>query len=83
MLIDYDTIVLILDRIKYIVVSASAVIISLLWIPVALSFFTDDENIKYKAMQRLKNAAIGTIIYLMAATGTIYIIFMYIVTGRP
>ncbi len=70
-----------LGRIDDLLIGISAVLISLLWIPIALNFFSTDENKKYMAKERLKNAVIGTVIYVMAISGVIYVIFNYIVTG--
>ncbi len=72
-----------LSRIDDIVIAISAILITLLWIPIALNFFSADENKQYMARQRLKNASIGTVIYIMAISGTIFVLFNYIVTGKP
>ncbi len=72
----------ILGRIDDIAISISAVLITLLWIPVALSFFSTDENKKYMARERLKNATIGTIIYILAVSGVLFAVFNYVVTGK-
>lgn len=71
----------ILSRIDEIVISVSAVIIALLWIPIAMNFFSDDEEKRYSAKVKMKNATIGTIIYIMAVSGTLYSIFLYVATG--
>lgn len=71
-----------MSRLLEVVVSLSAVIIALLWIPIALSFFSTDENRKFEARGRLKNALIGTLIYVLAVSGVIYAIFNYIALGQ-
>jgi hypothetical protein len=71
-----------LGRIDDIAISVSAILITLLWIPVALSFFSTDENKKYMAREKLKNATIGTIIYIMAVSGVLFAVFNYVVTGK-
>ncbi|BAB59779.1 TVG0629505 [Thermoplasma volcanium GSS1] len=71
----------ILSRLDTIVLSVSAVIISILWIPVALEFFSSDESKRISARTRLKNAAIGTFIYIMAVSGILYALVKYIITG--
>jgi hypothetical protein len=71
-----------LGRIDDIAISVSAILITLLWIPVALSFFSTDENKKYMAREKLKNATIGTVIYIMAVSGVLFAVFNYVVTGK-
>lgn len=71
----------IMNRVYEIAVSISAVIIALLWIPIALGFFSSDETKKYEAKTRFKNAVIGTLIYVLAVSGLIYAISMYVATG--
>jgi nitrogen fixation/metabolism regulation signal transduction histidine kinase len=68
-------------RIDEIIISFSAVLMLILWIPVAVSFFSIDENKRVEARQRLKNAIIGTFIYALAISGVIYAIFKYIASG--
>ncbi len=72
----------ILGRIMDLAISVSAIFIALLWIPIAINFFSTDEEKRYTAKERLKNAAIGTAIYIMAITGVIYSVFNYIITGK-
>lgn len=71
----------ILNRVYLLVASVSAIIIALLWIPIALGFFSSDENKKTDAKMRLKNAVIGTVIYVLAISGVLYAIFTYVVSG--
>ncbi|MCL4332136.1 MAG: hypothetical protein M1162_01270 [Candidatus Thermoplasmatota archaeon] len=68
-------------RIYEIIISISAILIAVLWIPIAISFFSEDENRRLNAKLRLKNAIIGTIIYVLAVSGTLYTVFYYIATG--
>ncbi|EQB68927.1 MAG: hypothetical protein M1462_08435 [Candidatus Thermoplasmatota archaeon] len=84
MLIDYAiaSINAMMGRVDDIVISVSAVLITLLWIPIALNFFSTDENKKIMARERLKNAAIGTVIYIMAISGILFTVFNYVVTGK-
>lgn len=84
MLIDYviASINAMMGRVDDIAISISAVLITLLWIPIALNFFSTDENRKILARERLKNAAIGTVIYIMAISGILFAVFNYVVTGK-
>jgi len=70
-----------LSRLLEVVVSISAVVVALLWIPIALSFFSTDENKRFEARGRLKNALIGTLIYVLAISGVIYAVFNYVAIG--
>ncbi|WP_297218036.1 hypothetical protein [Thermoplasma sp.] len=76
-----DNISAMLTRIDTIAISVSAILISILWIPIAFQFFSTDENKRMAARSRLKNAAIGTFIYILAVSGLLYAIFNYIITG--
>ncbi len=71
----------IMNRVYEIVISISAVIIALLWIPIAIGFFSSDEGKKMESKTRFKNAVIGTLIYILAVSGVLYAIFSYVVTG--
>ncbi len=71
----------ILNRVYLLVASVSAIIIALLWIPIALGFFSSDEDRKTSAKMRLRNAVIGTVIYVLAISGVLYAIFTYVVSG--
>ena len=70
-----------LSRLLEVVVSISAVVVALLWVPIALSFFSTDENKRFEARGRLKNALIGTLIYVLAISGVIYAVFNYVAIG--
>ncbi len=72
----------ILSRSLYIIVSASSIMIALMWIPIAIGFFSTDENRKYTSYSRAKSAALGTGIYILAVTGVIYGAFNFIITGN-
>ena len=71
----------ILDRIYAVVASVSAIIIAILWIPIAIGFFGADENRRYEARVRMKNALIGTFIYVIAVSGLLYTVVKYLITG--
>lgn len=71
----------VMSRLMTIVVGVSAVVIALLWIPIAISFFSTDEQKRYIAYSRAKNAAIGTLIFVLAVSGTLYALFHYIAVG--
>ncbi len=71
----------ILNRIYEVVASVSAVIIAILWIPIAMGFFGADENRRYEARIRMKNALIGTFIYVVAVSGLLYTLVKYLITG--
>lgn len=71
----------VVNRIYEVVASVSAVVVGLLWIPIAVSFFSGDEERRYDAKVRLRNASIGTLIYVLALSGTLYAIFNFVVSG--
>ena len=71
----------ILNRVYEVVASVSAVIIAILWIPIAMGFFGTDENRRYEARIRMKNALIGTFIYVIAVSGLLYTLVKYLITG--
>ena len=71
----------ILNRVYLIVISVSAILIALLWIPIALGFFSTDENKKTDAKMKLKNAVYGTLIYVLAVSGVLYAVFQYVALG--
>ncbi|MFG1460949.1 MAG: hypothetical protein AAE987_06190 [Thermoplasmataceae archaeon] len=71
----------ILNRVYLIVISVSALLIALLWIPIALGFFSSDENKKTDAKMKLKNAVYGTVIYVLAVSGVLYAVFQYVALG--
>lgn len=70
-----------LNRIYEVVLSVSAIMIAILWIPIAMGFFGSDENKRYEARIRMKNALIGTFIYVFAVSGFLYALIHYIVLG--
>lgn len=70
-----------MTRIYEVVASISAILIAILWIPIAIGFFGTDENKRYEARIRLKNALIGTFIYVIAVSGFLYTLVNYLVTG--
>lgn len=71
----------VVNRIYEVVASVSALVIGLLWIPIAISFFSGDEDRRYDAKIRARNALIGTLIYVLAMSGTLYAIFNFVVSG--
>lgn len=71
----------VVNRLYEVVASVSAIVIGLLWIPIALSFFSGDEEKRYEAKIRLKNAFIGTLIYILALSGTLYAILKFVISG--
>ncbi|KJE49217.1 MULTISPECIES: hypothetical protein [Acidiplasma] len=77
-----NTVSAMLGRLDEIVIGVSALIISILWIPIALSFFSTDDAKRTVAKEKLKNALIGTFIYILAVSGAMYSIFNYIITGH-
>ncbi len=70
-----------MTRIYEVVASVSAILIAILWIPIAIGFFSTDENKRYEARLRLKNAMIGTFVYVVAVSGFLYTLVNYLVTG--
>jgi hypothetical protein len=70
-----------INRVYAVVASISAVLIGLLWIPIAIGYFSTDENRKFEARTRTKNALIGTLIYIFAMSGALYAVLNYIITG--
>ena len=77
----YAQLTSITNRLYEVVISVSAVIIAVLWIPIAISFFGTDENRRIEARTRLKNALIGTFIYVVAISGVLYALVNFIITG--
>ncbi|WP_229657507.1 hypothetical protein [Thermogymnomonas acidicola] len=71
----------VLERLLEVAIGVSSVVIAILWIPVALGFFSVDENRRYESHLRLRNAIIGTVIYALAVSGSIYGIFKFIAFG--
>ncbi len=70
-----------INRIYELIISVSAIVIAILWIPIGIGFFSSDESKKLEAKSRFKNAVIGTFIYVLAVSGALYAIFTFIVTG--
>ena len=64
-----------------VVLSVSAIVIAILWIPIAVGFFSTDEQRRFDSKTRFKYAAFGTMIYVLAVTGFIYGVFNFIATG--
>ena len=71
----------VVNRFFGLIVGISAVVIGLLWIPIALGFFSEDERRRAESKVRAKYAFLGTVIYILAITGTLYAIVYYVATG--
>lgn len=71
----------VVNRTYEIVASISAVVVGLLWLPIAFAFFSGDEERRYDDKIRMKNAMIGTLIYVLALSGTLYAVFQFVVSG--
>lgn len=64
-----------------IISGVSALIIAILWVPIALGYFSKDLDRKADAKERTKDALIGTVIFVMAVSGVLYAVVHYIVAG--
>lgn len=71
----------IVQRAFGIVAGVSGLIIAILWVPIAIGYFSKDLDRKADAKERTKDALIGTIIFVMAITGVLYAVIHYIVAG--
>ncbi len=71
----------IVQRAFGIVVGISGLIIAILWVPIAIGYFSRDLDRKADAKERTKDALIGTIIFVMAVSGVLYAVIHYIVVG--
>ena len=71
----------IVNRFFALIVGVSAVIVALLWLPIAIGFFSEDEKRRAEAKIRAKYAFFGTVIFILAITGTLYAIVYYVATG--
>jgi|GEM_PF-673744 len=71
----------IVQRAFDIVAGVSALIIAILWVPIAMGYFSKDLDRKADARERTKDALIGTIIFVMAVSGVLYAVIHYIVVG--
>lgn len=76
-----STITQMIQRAYGIVAGISALLIALLWIPIAIGYFSRDLDRKADAKERTKDALIGTIIFVMAVSGILYGVIHYIVVG--
>ncbi len=75
------TVYQIIQRAFEIVVGISSLLIALLWVPIAIGYFSKDLDRKADAKERTKDALIGTIIFVMAVSGILYGVIHYIVVG--
>ncbi len=71
----------VMQRALGIIAGISGVIIAILWIPIAMGYFSKDLDRKADAKERTKDALIGTVIFVMAVSGVLYAVVHYIVTG--
>jgi len=76
-----STIYQIVQRAFEIVVGISSLLIALLWVPIAIGYFSKDLDRKADAKERTKDALIGTIIFVMAVSGILYGVIHYIIVG--
>lgn len=76
-----STVYQIMQRAYEIVVGIAALLIAILWVPIAIGYFSRDLDRKADAKERTKDALIGTIIFIMAITGILYGVIHYIVVG--
>lgn len=71
----------IVQRAFGIIAGVSGLIIAILWVPIAIGYFSKDMDRKADAKERTKDALIGTVIFVMAVSGVLYAVIHYIVTG--
>lgn len=71
----------IVQRAFGIVAGIAGLIIAILWVPIAIGYFSRDLDRKADAKERTKDALIGTIIFVMAISGVLYAVIHYIVVG--
>lgn len=64
-----------------IIAGVSGLIIAILWVPIAIGYFSKDLDRKADAKERTKDALIGTVIFVMAVSGVLYAVVHYIVAG--
>ncbi|MEM0135828.1 MAG: hypothetical protein QXU18_11510 [Thermoplasmatales archaeon] len=64
-----------------IIAGISGVIVAILWVPIAIGYFSKDMDRKADAKERTKDALIGTVIFVMAVSGVLYAVVHYIVAG--
>ncbi|MEM0346320.1 MAG: hypothetical protein QW078_00035 [Thermoplasmatales archaeon] len=71
----------IVQRAFDIIAGVSGLIIAILWIPIAIGYFSKDLDRKSDAKERTKDALIGTVIFVMAVSGVLYAVIHYVVAG--
>ncbi|MCL5789222.1 MAG: hypothetical protein M1290_02000 [Candidatus Thermoplasmatota archaeon] len=64
-----------------IIAGISGLIIAILWVPIAIGYFSKDMDRKADSKERTKDALIGTVIFVMAVSGVLYAVIHYIVAG--
>ncbi len=77
----YSSVSDVVNRFFSLILGVSAIVIALLWLPIAFGFFSEDEKKRMEAKVRVKYAFIGTIIFILAITGTLYAVVYYVATG--
>lgn len=71
----------IVQRAFGIVAGIAGLVIAILWVPIAIGYFSRDLDRKADAKERTKDALIGTLIFVMAISGVLYAVIHYIVVG--
>ena len=71
----------IVQRAFGIIAGVTGLIIAILWVPIAIGYFSKDMDRKADAKERTKDALIGTVIFVMAVSGVLYAVIHYIVAG--
>lgn len=64
-----------------IIAGIAGLIVAILWVPIAIGYFSKDLDRKADAKERTKDALIGTVIFVMAISGVLYAVVHYIVAG--
>ncbi len=64
-----------------IIAGVAGLIVAILWVPIAIGYFSKDLDRKADAKERTKDALIGTVIFVMAVSGVLYAVVHYIVAG--
>ncbi|MCL4412270.1 MAG: hypothetical protein M1526_02815 [Candidatus Thermoplasmatota archaeon] len=71
----------IVQRAFGLVAGVSGLIIAILWVPIAVGYFSKDLDRKADAKERTKDALIGTVLFVMAISGVLYAVVHFIVVG--
>ena len=70
-----------IGRLVDLVALAGGGILSLVWVRVALSWFSNDITKKIQAKDRARDALIGTLLFMAAVTGLLYGLAQWVLTG--